>query len=140
MKNLLFVMVFAVLIASCSNINEPDNDLDYSCIESRVFFGLASDSITVSNIQWNSFVNNEVIKYFPAGFTVIDANGFFRICDTCETYSEKSKIIQLVYSKELFMENKQKIEQVADYYMRTYNRPAVLVSSNNVDCKFLYRE
>ena len=140
MKNLLYVIVFAVLISSCSNINEPNYDLDYSCIESRIFFGLESETTPVTESQWLDFVNNEVVKYFPAGFTVIDANGFYRNCDTCVTYIEKSKIIMLVYPKNSLFENEHKIKQISDYYMEKYNNLSVLVSSSNVECKFLYRE
>ncbi len=94
----------------------------------------------VTESQWNDFVRNDVVKYFPSGFSVIDVNGYFRECDTCETYSENSKMLLVVYSADLFQENIKKIEQLSDYYLNKFNRPVVLISSDEVNCDFHFKK
>lgn len=87
-------------------------------------FGLTTDSgcMELSQAQWQEFVDMEIIPRFPDGFTVYHAQGFWRSGN--ETTSEPSRIVTIVAPDNA--ETRNKLNAVADAYMRQFSQESVL--------------
>ncbi len=140
MKKLVAVLFIMSVIWGCSSSTSPESIIDNNCIESRIFFGLSSPAGEITDEQWQSFMTNEIASRFPSGFTIIDAIGYWRECDTCQFYQEKSKMMLLVYPDSLFKKNIPIIEDMAYKYIEKFNQQAVLQSSTEVNCEFYFKK
>ena len=48
-------------------------------IVTTLYFGLGeADGTTVTDTEWNSFVEGDIARLFPAGFTLLDGHGAWR--------------------------------------------------------------
>lgn len=67
-------------------------------LSTSLFFGRSiSDGGAVSDAEWLGFVEAEIAPRFPAGFTVLDGNGFWRKADGT-LGQEASKVLVVLHA------------------------------------------
>jgi len=67
-----------------------------SQVRTTLYFGLARPKGSVSELEWQVFLRDEVTVRFPEGLTVWEANGQWRRSDG-EMEHERSKVLLLVH-------------------------------------------
>jgi hypothetical protein len=80
---------------------------------------------TVSESDWQKFVDEVVTPRFPDGLTVLDADGQWRGKDG-SIAREESKVIVLLYPRKLRKEMNSKIEEIRAEYKRRFQQEAVM--------------
>ena len=93
-------------------------------LTTTLFFGRSIQSGgTVSDVEWLSFLSAEIIPRFPDGFTVSDAQGFWR-GSTGDTKVERTKMLIVAHppkgaAEELF-------DEIIDAYKERFKQKSVL--------------
>lgn len=130
----MYIIVVSVLMSlnGCNSASAPTNQS--TCLESKIFFGLTINDQLISEIEWKKFLDSEIVTRFPAGFTIVNSDGFWKYSDTCETSSEPSKILILVYPGSKRNENKELIKEIAEKYKQTFQQQFVLTSTIDTYC------
>lgn len=80
---------------------------------------------TVSDEEWNDFLEKEVTPRFPEGFTVLAGFGQFRD-NNGKIVKENSRVLIILYPKKARRENHAKIEQIRAAYVKTFRQESVL--------------
>ena len=96
----------------------------------EMYFGLSADSgrTQISDLQWKQFIDEEIISRFPDGFTVCQANGYWR--GDATTYIEPSVILMLVAPET--GDTEKKLESIAQAYALRFRQDAVLQTKSPV--------
>jgi len=104
-----------------------------SSIKTELYFGRnITGGETVSDNDWDKFLNDVVTPKFPSGLTVIDADGQFRT-DSGDIEREASKILILIYPKKDRKAANEKIETIRAAYIKTFRQMSVLRVDSRVD-------
>lgn len=130
---LITALIFAVtLIPTYGGTNTPiriTNDVPDSSekfIRTELYFGRNIPSGgTVSESDWQKFVDDVLTSRFPDGLTVLDADGQWRGKDG-SIAREESKVIVLLYPRKLRKAMNVKIEEVRAEYKRRFAQEAVM--------------
>ena len=102
-------------------------------IETQLFFGLSRPrGGTVSDSNWNEFLQEEIVPRFAEGFSVIDSTGFWLDGQRKQTITENSKII----SRLLRPGDAEAITQIIDAYRKEFEQESVLRVDTPVCAKF----
>ena len=102
-------------------------------IETQLFFGLSRPKGgTVSESDWNEFLQSEIVPRFAEGFSVIDSRGFWLDGQSKQTITEDSKII----SRLLRPGDAEEITQIIDAYKKEFEQESVLRVDTPVCAKF----
>jgi hypothetical protein len=80
---------------------------------------------TVSEDDWQAFVDEFVTPRFPDGLTILDADGQWRGKDGSIAH-EQSKVIVLLYPRKLRRTMNPKIEEIRAEYKRRFTQEAVM--------------
>jgi hypothetical protein len=90
------VFFFAAFLAGCAGVNDQTCPAGLKPMTSaELFFGRSiSEGKTVSDTDWQRFVDEEVAPRFPAGFTELDATGHWQ--RGRESLKEGSKLLLIV--------------------------------------------
>ena len=97
-------------------------------IQTDLYFGRnISGGGQVSDSQFQTFVDSVVTPNFPAGLTILDAQGQFQD-STGAVIKEPSKLVTLVLDDTLTNENS--VNQIIREYIQQFNQESVLVSAN----------
>ena len=90
----------------------------------ELFFGLSkSDGSTISEAEFQGFVDSTVTPLFPDGLTLLSGTGQFR-GSSGEVIKEGSKLLILLYT--FSRENSVKVEQVREAYKTAFQQQSVL--------------
>jgi hypothetical protein len=81
----------------------------------------------VSESQFQTFVDSVITPSFPAGLTILDAQGQFQD-STGTVIKEPSKLVTLVLDDTLTNENS--VNQIIREYIQQFNQESVLVAAN----------
>lgn len=99
---LISALFFGVVLAGCSTV-QPHHPESKRCIvgnpmqESELFFGLSRpDGSTISESEWQAFVDQEVTPRFTAGLTVSQAQGQW-LGNSGAVVKEGSRVLTLIY-------------------------------------------
>ena len=104
-----------------------------SMIETQLFFGLSRPKGgTVSDSDWNEFLQAEIVPRFAEGFSVIDSRGFWLDGQSRQTITEDSKII----SRLLRPGDAEAISYIIEAYKREFDQESVLRVDTTVCAKF----
>ncbi|MSQ97683.1 MAG: DUF3574 domain-containing protein [Xanthomonadales bacterium] len=102
-------------------------------IETQLFFGMSRPGGgTVSDSDWNEFLQSEIVPRFAEGFSVIDSSGFWLDGQSKQTITEDSKII----SRLLRPGDAEAITQIIDAYRKKFEQESVLRVDTPVCAKF----
>ncbi len=90
----------------------------------ELFFGLSkSDGSTISEAEFQGFVDGTVTPLFPDGLTLLSGTGQFR-GSSGEVIKEGSKLLVLLYT--FSRESSVKVEQVREAYKSAFQQQSVL--------------
>lgn len=106
--------------------------------ETRLFMGRGNNGTSmVSEAEWRQFVKSDIIPRFPAGFTVLDAAGYWKSCNRFDANGEceKSKVLLVQYEKTA--ETETKITEIMDAYIIQFKQQAVM-RSDTKSCTWFY--
>lgn len=95
-------------------------------IRTELFFGLSRpDGATISDSEWESFLDAEVTPRFPDGLTVLSGAGQWQ--DENDTIvEESSKLLILLYPREAIPESHKEIEEIRAAYEERFQQESVL--------------
>jgi hypothetical protein len=95
-------------------------------VRTELFFGMAKpDGTTVSNAEWETFLDTEITPRFPDGLTVLSGNGQWQ-GENDVIVEERSKIVILLYPREAVAESNAEIEEIRSAYERRFQQESVL--------------
>jgi hypothetical protein len=95
-------------------------------IRTELFFGLSRpDGGTISDSEWESFLDAEITPRFPDGLTVLSAAGQWQGEDN-QIVEEPSKLLILLYPREAIPESHKEIEEIRSAYEKAFQQESVL--------------
>lgn len=95
-------------------------------IRTELFFGRNKPKGgTVSEADWQAFVDEVVTPKFPDGLTILDADGQWRGNDGAIA-REQSKVIVLLYPRKLRKAMNLKIEEIRAEYKKRFAQESVM--------------
>ena len=98
-------------------------------VRTTLYFGLARPKGSVSELEWQIFLRDEVTRRFPAGLTVWEAEGQWRT-PAGSIDREQSKVLLLVHADTPAA--RQSVQQVIQSYRKTFDQQSVLWESARV--------
>jgi hypothetical protein len=100
-----------------------------SQVRTTLYFGLARPKGSVSELEWQIFLRDEVTKRFPDGLTVWEAEGQWRTPAGSIDY-EQSKVLLLVHPDKAAA--RQSVQGVIEAYRKAFDQQSVLWESARV--------
>ena len=100
-----------------------------SQLRTTLYFGLARPKGSVSELEWQIFLRDEVTRRFPEGLTVWGAEGQWRT-PAGSIDHEQSKVLLLVHPDKA--EARQSVQAVIEAYRKTFEQQSVLWESARV--------
>ena len=100
-----------------------------SQLRTTLYFGLAKPKGSVSELEWQTFLHDEVTARFPAGLTVWEAAGQWRGADGVVDH-ERSKVLLLVHPDTPAA--REAVQTVAARYRKMFDQQSVLWESAEV--------
>ena len=94
-------------------------------IRTELYFGRNRPTGTVTDAEWQSFVDEFVTPRFPDGLTILDADGQWRGKDG-SIAREQSKVIVLLYPRKLRRSMNAKIEEIRAEYKKRFAQESVM--------------
>ena len=98
-------------------------------VRTTLYFGLSKSKGSVSELEWQIFLRDEVTRRFPDGLTVWQANGQWRTPDGVIDH-EQSKVLLLMHPDT--GEARQSIQAVISAYRKAFDQQSVLWESTRV--------
>ena len=98
-------------------------------IRTTLYFGLARPNGSVTELEWQIFLRDEVTKRFPDGLTVWEAEGQWRT-PAGRIDHEQSKVLLLVHPDTVAA--RQSLLAVIEAYRKTFEQQSVLWESARV--------
>jgi len=98
-------------------------------VRTTLYFGLARPKGSVSELEWQIFLRDEVTKRFPDGLTVWEAQGQWRT-PAGSIDHEQSKVLLLVHPDTPTA--RQSVHAVIEAYRKTFEQQSVLWESARV--------
>ena len=102
---LLMLVVAASTMAARSAFVSQAGDISHPCgpsgtahVRTTLYFGLARPAGTVSEVEWQSFLREQVTPQFPDGLTVWEADGQWRRPDG-SIGRERAMVLLLVHDE-----------------------------------------
>jgi hypothetical protein len=126
-----------LVLGACASTG-PERSGDNTCggndmIETQLFFGLSRPTGgTVSESDWNEFLQSEIVPRFAEGFSVMDTTGFWLDGQSRLTIMENSRIV----SRLLRPGDAEEIPQIIDSYKSKFAQESVLRIDTAVCAKF----
>lgn len=87
-------------------------------------FGMSADGgqTTITDRQWQQFLDEEVVARFPDGFTVFETKGYWLSGE--KTLTEPSRVLMVVAPHD--RATRDKLADIAERYIRRFQQEAVL--------------
>ncbi|MBD2434183.1 MULTISPECIES: DUF3574 domain-containing protein [Fischerella] len=103
-------------------------------IKDELYFGLSKPGgKTVSEVEWQLFLNRVITPRLPDGLTVMDVYGQY-LDSSGKLTREKTKLVILIYENS--QTKNQKIEEIIASYKRTFRQESVLRVTSSVKVSF----
>ncbi|HEX5724974.1 MAG TPA: DUF3574 domain-containing protein [Longimicrobiaceae bacterium] len=104
-----------------------------SYVRDELYFGLNQrDGGTVSEAEWQAFVDGEITPRFPDGLTVLDAYGQFRADGVI--IRERSKVLVLLHRGTAA--ETRGIQEIIDRYKERFDQSSVLRVTSRARARF----
>lgn len=119
--------------AQSLQISTP-NSSEKIFIKDELYFGLSKpEGKTISELEWQLFLNRVITPRFREGLTVIDAYGQY-LNSSGKLTREKTKLVILIYENS--RTKNQMIEEVIASYKRKFKQESVLRVTSTVKVSF----
>jgi hypothetical protein len=92
-------------------------------VRTTLYFGLSKQKGSVSELEWQTFLRDEVTARFPSGLTTWEADGQWRGSDGTIGH-ERSKVLLLVHPDT--SEARTALQQVIERYRKGFQQESVL--------------
>ena len=94
-------------------------------VRAELYFGTAKpDGTTVSDEEWDQFLDEEITPRFPDGLTVFSAFGQYREND--EIIQEETNVLVILYPAETAADGSALLEEIRDEYEQQFEQSSVL--------------
>ncbi|MCY1222538.1 hypothetical protein D9M68_527780 [compost metagenome] len=121
---LTIALALAFALSGCAAIPAPACAAgEQSAIGELIYFGMARPGGTVSEAEWDAFVQDSVVPRFPDGFTVWPASGHWRGADG-KAVSEATRVLSLVHAPD--ERSEAAARAIASDYKARFRQEAVL--------------
>lgn len=124
------VLMLGMLIGRCSQIAINAQPAEIGCastsaaqLRTTLYFGMARPKGSVSELEWQVFLRDEVTTRFPEGLTVWDADGQWRSPGGSIDH-ENSKVLLLVHPDTVAARGS--VQAVIERYRKTFDQQSVL--------------
>ena len=117
------------LLAACSRQASVTEETERCAsgearLVAQMFFGRnVGDRVGVSDADWAQFVDTEITPRFPAGLTVVDAQGQWRDTETGHIVHEPSKAVLLILDDDT--QGRARVDEVVQAYRTRFHQQAV---------------
>jgi hypothetical protein len=98
-------------------------------VRTTLYFGMARPKGSVSELDWQIFLRDEVTSRFPGGLTVWEAEGQWKT-PTGSIDREQSKVLLLVHADTAAA--RQSVQSVIEVYRKAFEQESVLWESARV--------
>ncbi len=103
-------------------------------IKDELYFGLSKPGgKTVSEAEWQFFLNRVITPRLPDGLTVMDVYGQY-LDNSGKLTKEKTKLVILIYQNS--QTQNQKVEEIIASYKKTFQQESVLRVTSSVKVSF----
>jgi hypothetical protein len=103
-------------VQTCGSVSAPQ-------LRTTLYFGLARPKGSVSELEWQMFLRDEVTARFPQGLTVWEAEGQWRMADGVLGH-ERSKVLLLVHPDTAAARDA--VQALIARYRKTFEQESVL--------------
>jgi hypothetical protein len=111
----------------------------YDWVQTELFFGLTRlDHTTITEAEWQKFLDEQVTPRFASGLTVFPAEGRY-IGSNGQLYREPSRVILLMYPRSEAAAADKKIRTLMQTYIRDYHQDSVLRADAPYNATLLMR-
>jgi hypothetical protein len=125
----LFLGLALALLAGCAGFTSQRA----AWVQDTLYFGLSKPGGSVSQQEWQDFVDAQVTPRFPDGLTQWEAKGQWREAGK-PTAKEDSRVLQIVHAQSL--ESEQKIQAIRQAYREKFMQSSVLRVKSGVLVEF----
>jgi hypothetical protein len=134
-KQVHAIVLLAVMLAGCRlSILDPAMAGARRMTRTELFFGRSiSGGGSISDHDWQAFVEDTIAPRFPAGFSVVDALGQYREESGTITH-EQSKIVVLFHDRGV--ESIDKLDEIRAEYKKRFHQESVIRESSEVWVSF----
>lgn len=136
-------VVLAVLLLSagcCTSDSTTAQAPGEWWIRTELFFGMAKpDGSLVTADEWTDFLDTRILPQFPAGLTVVNADGRYR-GENAKLYKEPSRVVILFYPRTDEQSADGRIAAIATHYCDQFNQESVLRVDSLERASFLARQ
>ena len=130
LSSVLFAAGLAVGAATMARVAAQSTSEDRTCgaaaspqVRTTLYFGMARPKGSVSELEWQMFLRDEVTARFPDGLTVWEAEGQWRRTDGVVDH-ERSKVLLLVHPDSTAA--RAAVQTVIARYRRSFEQQSVL--------------
>lgn len=124
--SVLFITGF-MAYASVQNTRQPSDRIcsrGTTIAKTELLFGLSkADGSSVTEAEFQTFINQEVTPRFPDGLTLMNATGQFKTSKNV-IIKEKTKLLLLLHQSD--RKNHAEIEQIRKSYVQRFQQESVL--------------
>ena len=115
----LIIVTLLCLLSACQAFGPQP-----AWMKTELYFGLSrAEGGTVTSAQWQDFMTDEVTPRFPAGLSVLDADGQWQNASG-KVVHERSKMLVLIHPADIASETA--IETIRNRYRERFHQESVL--------------
>ncbi|MBN8551149.1 MAG: DUF3574 domain-containing protein [Deltaproteobacteria bacterium] len=128
MTRRILAAIICLLLSACSpshksTLGDPQSPGCSAQTLERLYFGSDTPKGTVTDRQWQKFVEKEITPRFPKGFTVIEANGQW-LGKNQKVVRQRTRIVEILHSAS--NEETRAISEILSTYKQKFEQEAVL--------------
>ena len=131
------LLILPVCLATIARAQLPETsptNAQTNLLKDELYFGLTKPGgETISESEWQEFLQTVITPRFREGLTVLDGSGQF-LNSSGILIRENSKIVILIY--ESSSEKNQAINEIIARYKRTFRQESVLRATSEVKVSF----
>jgi hypothetical protein len=125
----MFLALSLALLAGCAGLGSKGP----AWVQDTLYFGMSKPGGTVSQQEWQAFVDTQVTPRFPDGLTQWEAKGQWREAGK-PTDKEDSRVLQIVHGESAEAESK--IQAIRQEYRNEFLQSSVLRVKSGVLVEF----
>lgn len=133
------------LVAGCAEFQGGHRDgvaaqIGEKWVRAELYCGMSRrDGSTVTDAQWQAFLDRYVTPRFPTGFTVLNASGQYQSMEDGKLYREPSRVLVILFPREFQADAERKLQQVAQDYIGMFEQESVLKVESESSVRFIER-